>query len=421
MSELVEQCPLPELAEALRPYIKPREEIAEIRRGIDSLLSQHVQDDNVSMSKVTLSFSQTSVQSTLNSPFNGARRAFMQALIARQKAQSQYEALIAELNLLQHTPKENDDKKENPVADTVALIRQRQRRDKLLVIDKALDNLEKVRHTSRYVVPNELLNGIQSQIPPPLAQQSQDESLAEAQSYVFELQKAVLRAQSTTQSTPCSNSPQQPITEEWKRAYALRRARDDLIAWIEDELAKLSEDEEHIDPDLDMPGNSGAESLDEIRATLSDLYSKYITSRERLVRVLNIQSKPEPDSVEPLPAKQQSMDSDDPSSGATHASEVLPFIGILRSTAQEEAALMQHTSYLRRQITAVSTEIEQLLVRLSDESHMVRPGASHTAAWAEAARDSRNGDKDVVHSRLVTGETSIDSVRKVLASTEMGR
>jgi hypothetical protein len=124
MSDLVEQCPLPELAEALRPYIRPREEIAEIRRGIDSLLNQHIQDDNVPISKVTLSLAETSAQSTLNSPFNGARRAFMQAIIARQKAQSQYDALKAELDFLQHTPKEreNDERKENPVADTVALI-----------------------------------------------------------------------------------------------------------------------------------------------------------------------------------------------------------------------------------------------------------------------------------------------------------
>lgn len=346
----------------------------------------------------------------------------MQALIARQKAQSQYEALRAELDLLQHTPKEKEnDEKENPVAATVALIRQRQRRDKLLVIDKALDDLEKVRHTSRYADPNEFLNGMQSQVPPPLAQQSQDESLAEAQSCVFELQKAVLRAQSTIQSKPRVSSSRQPMTEEWKRAYALRRARDELIAWIEDELAKLSEDEEHMDPDLDMPGDSGAESFDEIKATLSDLYSKYITSRERLLRVLNTQSKGNTDSVEPLPAKQESTSNDESTNGAALASEVLPFIGILRSTAQEEAALMQHTSYLRRQITAVSAETEQLLVRLSDESHMVRPGTSHTAAWAEAARDARNGDKEVIHSRLVTGEKSIDGVRKVLASTEMSR
>jgi hypothetical protein len=423
MSDLVEQCPLPELAEALRPYIKPREEIAEIRRGIDSLLSQHVQDNNAPISKVTLSFAETSAQSTLNSPFNGARRAFMQALIARQKAQSQYDALKAEMDLLQHTStkKDNDEKNGNPVADTVALIRQRQRRDKLLVIDKALDDLEKVRHTSKYVDPSELLNGMQTHIPPPLAQQSQDESLAEAQSYVFELQKAVLRAQSTIQSTPRIDASRQSITEEWKRVYALRRARDELIAWIEDELAKLSEDEEHLDPDLDMPGDSGAESLDEIKATLSDLYNKYITSRERLVRVLNTQHKTDSASVEPLAARQQSTSSDELSNSAALASEVLPYIGILRSTAQEEAALMQHTSYLRRQITAVSAETQQLLVRLSDESHMVRPGTSHTVAWAEAARDARNGDKEVIHSRLITGETSIEGVRKVLASAQMSR
>ena len=422
MSDLVDQCPLPELAEALRPYIKPREEIAEIRRSIDSLLSQHVQDDKVPISKVTLSIAETSAQSTLNSPFNGARRAFMQALIARQKAQSQYDVLKAELDSLQNAPQgtEIDEKKENPVADTVALIRQRQRRDKLLVIDKALDDLERVRHTSRYADPSELLNGIQSQIPPPLGQQSQDESLAEAQSHVFELQKAVLRAQSAIQSTPRVNSSRAPVTEEWKRAYALRRARDELIAWIEDELAKLSEDEEHMDPDLDMPGDSGAESFDEIKATLSDLYSKYITSRQRLLRVLNAQSKSDTDSVESLPAK-QSASSDESSHSAALASEILPFVEILRTTTHEEAALMQHTSYLRRQITTVSAETEQLLVRLSDESHMVRPGTSHTAAWAEAAREARSGDKDAIHSRLVTGETSIDGVRKVLASAQMSR
>lgn len=423
MSDLVDQCPLPELAEALRPYIKPREEIAEIRRGIDSLLSQHIKDDNIPISKVTLSIAETSAQSTLNSPFNGARRAFMQALIARQKAQSQYDTLKAELDLLQHTPTEKENhEKENSVANTVALIRQRQRRDKLLVIDKALDDLEKVRHTSRYADPSELLNGMQSQIPPPLAQQSQDESLAEAQSHVFELQKAVLRAQSTIQSTPRVISSQKPVTEEWKRAYALRRARDELIAWIEDELAKLSVGEEHDDLGLDMQGDIGAESRDEIKTTLSDLYNKYITSRERLIRILNTQYT-ETDSIpaKPLPEGQQLTTSDKPSNTAALASEVLPFIGILRSTAQEEAALMQHTSYLRRQITTVSAETEQLLVRLSDESHMVRPGTSHTTAWAEAARDTRSADKDIIHSRLVTGETSIDGVRKVLASAQMSR
>jgi len=266
------------------------------------------------------------------------------------------------------------------------------------------------------------LNGMQSQIPPPLAQQSQDESLAEAQSHVFELQKAVLRAQSTIQSTPRIDSSQKPVTEEWKRAYALRRARDELIAWIEDELAKLSVGEEHDDPDPDMSGDIGAESMDEIKTTLSDLYNKYIISRERLIRVLNTQyTETDSDSVKPLPEGQQLTTSDNPSNNAALASEVLPFIGILRSTAQEEAALMQHTSYLRRQITTVSAETEQLLVRLSDESHIVRPGTSHTAAWAEAARDARNGDKDVIHPRLVTGETSIDGVRKVLASAQMSR
>ncbi|THW75631.1 hypothetical protein D6D19_03863 [Aureobasidium pullulans] len=419
MPDLMEDFPLPDLANALGPYIRPREEVAEIRRGIDSFLAQHVQHENIPTSKATLPITETSTQSVPEN-ITGVRRAFMQALIARQKAQNQYDALKAELNLMQNKPEEQEsnESKANPVAETVALIRQRQRRDKLLVIEKTLDNLEKVRHTSRYADPSELLNGMQAQLPPPLAQQSQDESLAEAQSHVFELQKAVLRAQSSVQSRPSNVSVQETNPEDWKRAYALRRARDDLIAWLESELAKLSEDDDHMDPDLDMPTDFGAESLDETRATLQDLYSKYIASRERLVSTLNIQYKTKSNPVQPPLERQTSTTNDDKSNNTGMALRVLPFIDILRSTAQDETAMMQHTSYLRRQVTAVSTETEQLLTRLSDESHMVRPGTSHTAAWAEAAKDARFRDMEMVDSHLAAGETSIKGVRDVLALTQ---
>ncbi|KAI5203738.1 hypothetical protein E4T38_05040 [Aureobasidium subglaciale] len=422
MPDLVEQCPLPELAEALGPYIRSREEVNKIRRGIDSLLTQFVHDENVPISKATLSVAETSAQSAINIPFNGVRRAFMQALIARQKAQSQYDALKAELGLLQSPvdKRETTKMKDSPVADTVALIRQRQRRDKLLVIDKALDNLEKARHSSRYADPSELLNGMQAQIPPPHTQQSQDESLAEAQSHIFELQKAVLRAQSNIQSKPHINHAKDTNLEDWKRAYALRRARDDLIAWIEGELAKLSEDEDHTDPDLEITADTGAEeSLEDIKTTLQNPYDKYINSRQHLLRVLSPDSQAKPGGIEPVPDGQQSANSDAQSSNTGLASRILPFIEILRSTAQDEAALMQHTSYLRRQVTAVSAETEQLLVRLSDESHMVRPGTSHTASWAEAAKNARIRDADIVNPHLDIGETSIGSVREILASAQM--
>ncbi|KAI5210551.1 hypothetical protein E4T39_00027 [Aureobasidium subglaciale] len=423
MPDLVEQCPLPELAEALGPYIRPREEVSDIRRGIDSLLTQFIHDENVPISKATLSIAKTPAQSALNVPITGVRRAFMQALIARQKAQSQHDALKAELGLLQDPANkwDNTEAKSNPVADTVALIRQRQRRDKLLVIEKALDHLEKARHSSRYADPSELLNSMQAQISPPLAQQSRDESLAEAHSHVFELQKAVLRAQSNIQSKPHISHNKDTNPEEWKRAYALRRARDDLIAWIEGELAKLSEDEEHMDPDLEMPTDTGAESLEDIKTTLQSLYDRYINSRQQLLRVLNTEYQAKSGAVNPVLDRQQSATSDEQSSNTGLAARVLPFIEILRSTAQDEAALMQHTSYLRRQVTAVSAETEQLLVRLSDESHMVTPGTSHTASWAEAAKDARIRDADIINPHLDVGETSIGSVRDILASAQMSR
>ncbi|KAI5266201.1 hypothetical protein E4T47_08317 [Aureobasidium subglaciale] len=407
MPDLVDQCPLPELAEALGPYIRSREEVTKIRRGIDFLLTQFVHDENVPISKATLSVAETSAQSAINTPFNGVRKAFMQALIARQKAQSQYDALKAEFGLLQSPAdkRENTETKGDPVADTVAIIRQRQRRDKLLVIDNALDNLEKVRHSSPYADPSELLNGMQAQIPPPLAQQSHDESLAEVHSHIFELQKAVLHTN----------------LEDWKRAYALRRARDDLIAWIEGELARLSEDEDHMDPDLEMPADTGAESLEDIKTTLQNLYDKYINSRQQLLRVLNTDYRAKSGGVRPVLDRQQSATSDPQSSNAGLASTILPFIEILRSTAQDEAALMQHTSYLRRQVTTVSAETEQLLIRLSDESHMVRPGTSHTASWTEAAKDARTRDADIINPHLGIGETSIGSVREILASAQMSR
>ena len=89
MPDLMEDFPLPDLANALGPYIRPREEVAEIRRGIDSFLAQHVQHENIPTSKATLPITETSTQSVPEN-ITGVRRAFMQALIARQKAQNQY-------------------------------------------------------------------------------------------------------------------------------------------------------------------------------------------------------------------------------------------------------------------------------------------------------------------------------------------
>lgn len=424
MPDLIDQCPLPELAEALKPYIKPREEVADIRRGIDSLLAEHIQDDDIPLSRATLSVIETSTRQ--NTPFTGVRRAFIRALSARQKAQAQYDALKTELGLLQQKPSEKDshgNTVENPIANTVALIRQRQRRDKLLIIENALDNLEKARQSSQYADSGELLNNMQSQPPPPLAQQSQDDALTEAQSHAFELQRAVLRAQSSLQLKSRTISAQesssdklgqeQGRTEDWKRAIALRRARDDLIAWIEGELAKLSEDEE-ADPDTIMPKQPETDSLDEIRITLQDIYDRYIASRESLVRVLNTKYQTEPDTGEPSLERQHSEKNDNQTTSVGLASRVLPFIETLRSTAQDEAALMQHTSYLRRQLTAVSAETDQLLSRLSDESHMVRPGTSNTSAWTEAAREARAVDTEAIHSNLVIGETSIRGATEIL-------
>jgi hypothetical protein len=423
MSNLVEKCPLPELAEALRPYIKPRNEVADIRRAIDFLLAQHIRRENVPLSRATLSIADTSAHSTHNipfnhnTPFNGTRRAFIQALIARQKAQAQYDALKTELNHMQivsdKPPPNNHENKENPVADTVALIRQRQRRDKLQLIEKALDNLEQLRQKSRYSDPAELLDSIQVQAPPLLSQQSQNDSLAEAQSHVVELQKAVLRAQHNVQSKPQRTTARVASTEDWKRAYALRRARDDLVDWIEAELATLSEDEQHVE----LSGDPGVPSLDEIKITLQHLYDEYITSRKHLIHALNTKNDFKPHAID---SRQQPDTVDDGSTRASLASHILPFIDTLRSTAHDEAVLMQQTSYLRRQIASVSADTEQLIVHLADESHMVIPGTSHTTAWTEAASEARTSDVKLIGSYLTTGESSITRVRNTLTLTQLG-
>src|ERR1700761_6761094 len=97
----IDDCPLPEVAEALRPFIRPREEVTNIRRGLQAHLQNQLRANGATVSSIDLASPGTVVLDTPSNSLSGVRKAYWRALKAHNAAQSKYDALRAEIDQLQ--------------------------------------------------------------------------------------------------------------------------------------------------------------------------------------------------------------------------------------------------------------------------------------------------------------------------------
>ncbi|KAK5288057.1 hypothetical protein LTR16_003503, partial [Cryomyces antarcticus] len=236
------------------------------------------------------------------------------------------------------------------------------------------------------------------------------------QDLTFRLKKAVLEAKHATdtsnssdiaRTTYCDRTSLPAATTE---VFALRRARDELVSWIEGELAKLSggpagrpESEDHRPSnELDRDAR-GTANVDDIRK----LYQRYVSSRKDLLITMDHASAVDPNNMRP-PTKLER----ESRVGAIQDSEVKPICatellpnlhGLLRTSAAEKSVL-QSTSYNRRQLAVAQNWTNETVMRLADESHLVVPGTSNVTAWASAAEEASAATNDFVKGKLDAGD-----------------
>jgi hypothetical protein len=322
------------------------------------------------------------------------------------------------------------------INEYVHVLRQRREQKKVEIIQEALTNLVDTEPNPSHVDIKAFLKeelGEPPQAPIPAIDQNDAQSRVDE--LTFRLKKELLAAKNRLDEANKAKDEAEkrtialPAPSLQAKVAALRGARDYMIEWVEGELAKIPEtDGDTSQADLSFVDSEvpGEEDLadEEVTAKVQELYSVYMTARERLIAnvdaTMRIKHNTIPDDPIPpnptSPAKALST-----SSKSIRASDILPYLRTLLQSSREEAFLLQQTSHLRRQLTLASEETDRTVQRLAGESYLVPQDTIRMDAWAKAADEAATKTDVFVNSQTQAGEESMEIARNVLASLETRR
>lgn len=95
-------CPIPQVEDALSPYIHTRQETHRIRQTLTEYLKKQLQDDSEQpLSHLSLTCPPPSLKANTTSiPSEGLYKQYLEALAAHQRAQERYAAIKEEIHEL---------------------------------------------------------------------------------------------------------------------------------------------------------------------------------------------------------------------------------------------------------------------------------------------------------------------------------
>jgi hypothetical protein len=420
----MEDCPLPEVAQALSPFIQPRDEVVSIRRELQAHLQEQLGVDETPLSSLNLAATRDQVIDPPVVTLSGVRKAYWKALQAHTQAQNKYEALRAELNQIKYngaaSSKDDINSSNLPTDGYISLLRQREKHRKLKVIDRALVNISSTEGTSGISGLDDMVRKKTGDAPtPPISQPSFSRS-PEVEVKVMELKKAIVStkrrtAEQKTRTSPSINGTRQPTSQG--EIAGLQKALQELTAWMENQLTLIANAEADAQDVRDDSLTDGTPA--DSQASMEDievLYEQYLETRQQLVETVNDDAIAKPN-TNGLSFDSQSSGSrifDIKTSTKSSAEVLLPFIPTLIAAKQTEQALLQQTSHTRKQVTAAEDDMSYLIERFAGESHLVQPGAAQGQDWAVAGIEAAKATEDFIKGRLDTGEHAVHTGKATL-------
>lgn len=421
--DLREGCPFPDVAEALRPYIKSRQEVAATRQGLQATLPV----SSISLGHISKDVDPASLF--------GVRKAYWRALEAHKKAQSRYESLKADLDQLVHngsstgttsTSEDND----SFLADSyIPLIRQKEKHRKFKVIEGSLAKIEAAGSQSVGESLDTMAKREVGEVPaPPTTASLPDRDAGFNAEYdLTQLKKAVLSTKQQLNDYQKAASEVNGVhdgeVDPHADLKALQKAHNELTLWMETQLAVISD----TDGAAETNGSSAAESDTNGGAThdmndIEDLYERYLEARRRLLdRVANPPS-PQLNSRPTSPVVRRGSETLDLDNRASTSELVLPYLAALSLTKQHEQTLLQQSTHARRQVTSSEEQTQAVLTRLSDESHLLPSEMSRRAPrgkdWAKAGAVAGEATADYTNQRTKSGMVATEAAAKALESIQ---
>lgn len=410
-----QDCPLPEVAEALGPFIKPRDEVIRIRLELQAFLAKQAGISGAPLTSVNLI---TPDDVKKSSAVSGVRKAYLQALRAHLAAQERYDALKVDLDRLSSSSEPNVVvRSSGGVNDNyIPLLRQREKQRKLQTVERAFTGITAAGKDTTTGHLDDIVRQRAGDLPtPPTAQQSAFSEKPDVEARILQLKKALLASKRKVEASDATSSLVNGTSHGGPEAEVagLQSALNELTSWMEEKLAVIGNAEnenESVPPTPRANGHamSPPAGLEDMEA----LYEQYLEARRRLVETVN--QPPPSDLNTDLATSNNGATSHETPKRPTPAEILLTHIKSLASARLHEQSLLQQSAYMRRQISTAEDENRRLIARLADESHLVHPGASKGRGWAEAAVEAGRATEEVARQRLQAGEASAEAAKKAL-------
>jgi hypothetical protein len=407
--------PLPEVARSLSPFIRTRQEALQIRRTLTVYLTSLLHDDGTaSGSPLTLTVPDVDILlPEVPSEMSGVSKEYLKAMQAHLIARKEYRAVAlrdqdhtASNSYISPSPKGisiGDDAEATTMHTYLALLKQRRRYERLRILRDNIDVLvTKPAAKARYLEISEIqldaLPVLPLQQPPvSIISSGLTESVDEL---VLRLEKAVLQAKHKLEIeqklfskfkvrqqggrgiyTTDLSAP----SDRENRSHALHQTRQELIDWVEQELAKT-------DVASDLPQHEVG-TTDKARPATGDIeqctrdieshYGGYIKARKICLATVAEATSTVPLSIseiDPLTsstlAEQRKSVTDAYCWGLLYSySRLLVPLNLQRLIAQQK-------DYIRSSLAMEEEATTQVLDRLADESHLL-------PSYPLLARDAR--------------------------------
>ncbi|KAF2164515.1 hypothetical protein M409DRAFT_56769 [Zasmidium cellare ATCC 36951] len=421
--DLTHDCPFPDVAEALRPFIKTRQEVTAIRQGLQTTLPLS-----------SISLGQTSADVDPSS-LSGVRKAYWRALEAHKKAQSRYESLKTELDQLvlgeaSGLPAPTTEDSDSFLTENyVPLIRQKEKHRKLKVIEASLARIDAAGQRS---VGESLDNVAKREIgelpvPPTSASLPDRDAEFNAEYDLTQLKKAILSTKQQLndheRAVVSLNGVDRGDVNPHADLKALQKAHNELTLWMESQLAVISD----TDGTNGMNGVTSAESDTNGDVTfnindIEDLYEQYLEARRRLLDTVANPPSPQLTSRPSSPVVRRGSETTEVDNRTATSELVMPYLTALTSKKQHEQDLLQQSTFARRQAASSEAQTQAVLSRLADESHLLAPelgrGPPKGKDWAKAAAVAEKTTEDYTTQRTKSGLAATEAAAKAMESIQ---
>lgn len=388
-----EEFPLPQIAKALAPYIRPRHEALRIRRILSIFLAQSMGMENpLSITSLVSPGEDTHVK-RIPPEVSGLRKNYLKAVQAQVKARDEYNRLTQELDegalvAMRQEQQHIEDAASTHVITYLEFLLAQRKYQKLMILQSHLDLLaQKDAAQIDYLSMDSIFKEIAPapELPSPTSLEDKLASENTTKSLLLRLQKALLHAQGSSekekQSLAQALSEQQSKTtlknanppNASAQAFALKKTRDELVHWVEEQLAQGGQGEEVFNEELPADMEETTLDIGQRKKAIRAKYDRYLQTRKSLLALLS--AKRHAPLNKPAGAQNDitlQLRNAKKETRCDKASIVLPYVTeYLIPATSAQKRFLQHESHLSKILEGQSQETVHVLERLAHESHLL--------------------------------------------------